>query len=81
LPTGLHDETCDVLMRDHLSDMLYGAALRTKAPPIEWHFQGDGASVPAAVATLEDAYSDAHLFETICQIRGDEVDGAGTHEL
>jgi hypothetical protein len=25
--------------------------------------------------------TDANLFETICQIRGDELDGAGTHEL
>jgi hypothetical protein len=34
-----------------------------------------------AVAALEGAYTDAHLFETICQIRGDELDGAGTNEL
>jgi hypothetical protein len=30
---------------------------------------------------LREAYTDAHLFETICQIRGDELDGAGTNEL
>ncbi len=34
-----------------------------------------------AVAALEGAYTDASLFETICQIRGDELDGAGTNEL
>jgi hypothetical protein len=39
------------------------------------------ASVSATVAALEDAYTDADLFETICQIRGDQVDGAGTYEL
>jgi hypothetical protein len=43
--------------------------------------EGDSASVSATVSALEDAYTDADLFETICQIRGDEVDGAGTHEL
>jgi hypothetical protein len=32
------------------------------------------------VAALEDAYTDPGLFETICQIRGDELDDAGTHE-
>jgi hypothetical protein len=37
--------------------------------------------VSATVAALEDAYTDADLFETICQIRGDELDGASTHEL
>jgi hypothetical protein len=44
-------------------------------------FREDSASVFDAVAALEEAYTDAHLFETICQIRGDEVDGAGTNEL
>jgi hypothetical protein len=43
--------------------------------------EGDSASVSATVAALEDAYTDADLFETICQIRGDELDGASTHEL
>jgi hypothetical protein len=71
-------------------------ALRSKAPPIEWHLQlsllkrihalhtvsGEGDSFLSAVVTaLEDAYTDADLFETICQIRGDKQDGAGTHEL
>jgi hypothetical protein len=37
--------------------------------------------VSATVAALEDAYTDADLFETICQIRGDELDDAGTHEV
>jgi hypothetical protein len=53
-----------------------------------WHFQlsnsmgstlfrfgEDSASV--SMPSLRGAYTDAHLFETICQIRGDEVDGAG----
>jgi hypothetical protein len=35
-------------------------------------------SVSATVAALKDAYTDAHLFETI---RGDELDDACTHEL
>jgi hypothetical protein len=26
-PSGLHDETCYVLLRDHLSNTLYGAAV------------------------------------------------------
>jgi hypothetical protein len=34
--SGLHGETCYVLLRDHFSKTLYGAALRSKAPPIEW---------------------------------------------
>jgi hypothetical protein len=43
--------------------------------------EGDSASVSATVAALEDAYTDADLFETICQIRGNELDDAGTHDL
>ncbi len=35
----------------------------------------------ATVAGLEDAYTDADLFEMICQIRGDELDGAGIDGL
>jgi hypothetical protein len=38
-------------------------------------------SVSAAVAALEGAHTDVHLFEMIRPIRGDELDGAGTHEL
>jgi hypothetical protein len=34
--SGLHGETCYVLLRDHFSNTLHGAALRSKAPPIEW---------------------------------------------
>jgi hypothetical protein len=37
--------------------------------------------VSGTVAALEDAYTDADLFKTICQIHGDELGGAGTHEL
>jgi hypothetical protein len=37
--------------------------------------------VSATVAALEDAYTDAAFFETVYQIRGDELDGAGTYEL
>jgi hypothetical protein len=32
--------------------------------------KGGSASVSATVAALEDAYTDADLFETVCQIRG-----------
>jgi hypothetical protein len=32
----LHGETCYVLLHDHFSNTLYGAALRSKAPPIGW---------------------------------------------
>jgi hypothetical protein len=39
------------------------------------------APVSATVVALEDAYTDAHLFEMICPIRGGELDGAGTHDL
>jgi hypothetical protein len=35
----LHGETCYVLLRDYFSNSLYGAALHSKAPPIEWHLQ------------------------------------------
>jgi hypothetical protein len=41
----------------------------------------DSASVSATAAALKDAYTDADLFETVCQIRGDELDDAGTYEL
>jgi hypothetical protein len=37
--------------------------------------------VSATVAALEDAYTDADLFETVCQIRGNGLDDAGTYEL
>jgi hypothetical protein len=30
---------------------------------------------------IEDAYTGADLFYTVCQIRVDELDGAGTYEL
>ena len=32
-------------------------------------------------AGLEDAYTDADLFETVSQIHGDELDDAGTYQL
>jgi hypothetical protein len=37
--------------------------------------------VSTTVTALEDAYTDADLFETISQIRANELDDAGTHEL
>jgi hypothetical protein len=37
--------------------------------------------VSATIAALEETYSNVDLFEMICQIRGDELNGAGTHEL
>jgi hypothetical protein len=43
--------------------------------------RGGSTSVSTTVAALEDAYTDADLFETVCQIRGEELDGAGTFEL
>jgi hypothetical protein len=43
--------------------------------------EGDSAYVSATVAALEDAYADADLFETVFQIRVDELDDAGTYEL
>jgi hypothetical protein len=43
--------------------------------------EGGSTSVSGAVAALEDAYTEADLFEIICQIRGDELDEAGTSEL
>ena len=33
------------------------------------------------VDALEDAYTDADLFETMRQIRGDELDGADAYQL
>jgi hypothetical protein len=38
-------------------------------------------SLSSTIAALENAYTDADLLETIRQIHGDELDGAGTHEL
>jgi hypothetical protein len=43
--------------------------------------EGDSALVLAAVAALEDAYTDADIFETISQVREDELEDAGTFEL
>jgi elongation factor 4 len=79
----IDEEKWYVLLCDEISNTLYGALLRSKAPFIEWHFQlshvkrihplctilgeGDSTSVSVAVAALEDAYTDTHLFETICQ--------------
>jgi hypothetical protein len=37
--------------------------------------------VSATVAALEDAYTDAAFFETVCQIRWDELADTGTYEL
>ena len=34
--SSLHGETRYVLLRDHFSYTVYGAALRSKAPPINW---------------------------------------------
>jgi hypothetical protein len=42
--------------------------------------EGDSALVSANVAALEDAYTDADLLETVSQVRGDELDDAGTFE-
>lgn len=39
--------------------------------------EGNSAHVSVTVVALEDAYD---LFETICQIRGDDLDDADTHE-
>jgi hypothetical protein len=44
-------------------------------------YEIDAASLSASVTALEDAYTDADLFETVCQIREDELDDAGTYEL
>jgi hypothetical protein len=43
--------------------------------------RGDSASVSATVAALEDACTEADSFETICQIREDELDSASTREV
>jgi hypothetical protein len=40
-----------------------------------------GVYVSTTIAALEDAYTNANLLETICQIRGDELDDAVTQEL
>jgi hypothetical protein len=37
--------------------------------------------VSTSVAALEDADTDADLYETICTIRGGKLDSAGTHKL
>jgi hypothetical protein len=38
-------------------------------------------TVSPTIAALENACTDADLFEAVCQIRGDEGDDAGTFEL
>jgi hypothetical protein len=53
----------------------------TQADPRSSYSFRERDSVSAAVTALEDDYTDADFFETICQIRGDNPDGAGTHEL
>jgi hypothetical protein len=59
------------------------SATSTQADPrSSYGFGGVGsASVSTTVAALEDAYTDADLFENICQIRSDELDGTGTPKL
>jgi hypothetical protein len=42
---------------------------------------GDFASVSATVAALENAYTDADLFEKTREMHEDEMDGTGAHEL
>jgi hypothetical protein len=37
--SGLHGEKSYVILRDYFSHSLYGAALHSKANPIEWHLQ------------------------------------------
>jgi hypothetical protein len=53
----------------------------TQADPRSSHRSGEGdsASVSAAVAVLKEA--SVHLFETVCQIRGDELDDTGNYEV
>jgi elongation factor 4 len=92
----IDEEKWYVLLCDEISNSLYGAVLRFKAPPIEWYFQlpqpkrihplcnvwgeGDSASVSAAVAALEDAYTHTHLFETIYQdVYGKDPVGGSCH--
>jgi hypothetical protein len=95
--SGMHGETCYLLPCDEICKTASDADLHSKAPPIELQFQlsqlkqihalctvsgeGDSAFVSTGLAALEDVYTDAHLFETICQILGDEHDSAGTHGL
>jgi hypothetical protein len=95
--SGMHVATCYVLPCDEISKTISDADLHFKALPLKLQFQlfqlkqihalctvsgeGDSAFVSATIAALADACTDADLFETICQIRGDKQDGAGTHEL
>jgi hypothetical protein len=37
--------------------------------------------VSATVAAVKNAYTEADFFETVCQIRGDQLYAAGTYEL
>jgi hypothetical protein len=90
--SGLYGETCYVLLRDHFSNPLFGAAPRSNALPIEWLTKwptSKGARSPVdskyvRMSQLKRIHAlrtvSADLFEMICQIRGDELDGAGTHE-
>ena len=59
------------------------SAISTQTDPRSSHRFGerDSASVSATVAALEDTDTDAELFETICQIRGDELADDGAHEV
>jgi hypothetical protein len=44
-------------------------------------FRGEEILRLPLLLSLEVAYTDASFFETICQILGDDLDSAGTHEL
>ena len=53
--SGLHGETCYVLLRDHFSNTLHGAALLSKAPPpVEWlTIKGAGPTVDSKYVRMD----------------------------
>jgi hypothetical protein len=42
---SLHGDTCYVLLRYHYGKTLYGAALRSKVPPTNWHLNSSGSAL------------------------------------
>jgi hypothetical protein len=65
-------DSCRPPLHYQLSQLKRIYALRTV------HEEGDSASVSATVAALEEAYTGADLFKTVCPIRRDEGDDAST---
>jgi hypothetical protein len=64
--------------------LLRGICLSSSGSTLFAPFRGRGVLRLCLLSSLRlrtRSYTDANLFEPLCQTRGDELDGAGTHEL